>query len=210
MTFDDLLGELPLIAILRGLTPAEAGPVARALFACGFRCLEVPLNSPEPFVSIRAIVDTLGDTALVGAGTVLRPDDVQRVQDAGGQIVISPNCNTDVIRATKALGLVSLPAFFTPSEAFAAIDAGADGLKLFPAEVAGPHGLKAMRAVLPKAMPVFPVGGIDAETMAAYCAAGATGFGIGSSLYAPGRSAEDTGARGRALVTAFRAARATA
>jgi 2-dehydro-3-deoxyphosphogalactonate aldolase len=204
MTFDDLLGELPLIAILRGLTPAEAGPVARALFACGFRCLEVPLNSPEPFVSIRAIVDTLGDTALVGAGTVLHPDDVQRVQDAGGQIVISPNCNIEVIRATKALGLVSLPAFFTPTEAFAAIDAGADGLKLFPAEVAGPQGLKAMRAVLPKAMPVFPVGGV------AYCAAGAAGFGIGSSLYAPGRSAEDTGARGRALVSAFRAARATA
>jgi 2-dehydro-3-deoxyphosphogalactonate aldolase len=200
----DVLADLPLVAILRGITPDEALPVADALVAAGFRCLEVPLNSPEPFESISRMAAHLGERALVGAGTVLRVEDVHRVADAGGRIVISPNCDTDVIAATKALGLQSLPAYFTPSEAFRAIAAGADALKLFPAEAAGPAALKAVRAVLPADFPVLPVGGIDAETIPAYLAAGAAGFGIGSSLYAPGRSAEDVGARARALVEALR------
>ena len=208
MTIETLLGGLPLVAILRGLTPDEAPAIADALFDVGFRCLEVPLNSPQPFDSIRRMVDRMGDRALVGAGTVLTVADVGRVADAGGKIVISPNTDVDVIAVTKDAGLQSLPAFFTPSEAFRAIAAGADALKLFPAELAGPQGLKAMRAVLPKSFPVFPVGGIDPDTMGPYLQAGAAGFGIGSSLYAPGRSVEDVRARGAALVQGFEAARA--
>jgi 2-dehydro-3-deoxyphosphogalactonate aldolase len=205
---ETLLGGLPLVAILRGLTPDEAPDVADALFEVGFRCLEVPLNSPDPFDSIRRIVDRMGDRALVGAGTVLSVADVGRVANAGGKIVISPNSDVDVIAATKDAGLQSLPAFFTPTEAFRAIAAGADALKLFPAELAGAAGLKAVRAVLPKSIPVFPVGGIDPDTMGPYLKAGANGFGIGSSLYAPGRSVEDVRARGEALVKGFEAARA--
>jgi 2-dehydro-3-deoxyphosphogalactonate aldolase len=205
---ETLLGGLPLVAILRGLTPDEAPAIADALFDVGFRCLEVPLNSPEPFESIRRIVDRMGDRALIGAGTVLTVEDVRRMADVGGKIVISPNADVDVIAATKDAGLQSLPAFFTPTEAFRAIAAGADALKLFPAELAGPQGLKAMRAVLPKTTPVFPVGGIDPDTMGSYLKAGAAGFGIGSSLYAPGRSVEDVRARGEALVAGFKAASA--
>lgn len=200
-----ILADLPLVAILRGLVPGEAVAVGTALVEAGFRCLEVPLNSPEPFESIRLLATALGDRALVGAGTVLDTASVDRVAQAGGRIVISPNCNVDVIRATKALGLASLPAFFTPSEAFAAIDAGADALKLFPAEIAGPVGLKAMRAVLPRDMAVLPVGGVDAAQFAAWRAAGASGFGIGSSLFAPGRAAAEVGARAKAMVAAWRA-----
>lgn len=207
MTLETLLGGLPLVAILRGLTPDEAPAIADALFDVGFRCLEVPLNSPEPFESIRRIVDRMGDRALIGAGTVLTVEDVRRMADVGGKIVISPNADVEVIAATKDAGLQSLPAFFTPTEAFRAIAAGADALKLFPAEVAGPQGLKAMRAVLPKTMPVFPVGGIDPDTMGPYLKAGAAGFGIGSSLYAPGRSVEDVRARGEALIRGYEAAR---
>lgn len=203
MTFDDALRQLPLVAILRGIRPDEAVAVGRALYDIGFRCIEVPLNSPDPFQSIRLIANDLGDRALVGAGTVLDTASVEKVAEAGGQIVISPNCDPRVIRATKALGLASLPAFFTPSEAFAALAAGADGLKLFPAEAAGPRALKAMRAVLPTATPILPVGGIDATTMADYLAAGANGFGIGSSLYAPGRTTADVAARGGDLVKAL-------
>jgi 2-dehydro-3-deoxyphosphogalactonate aldolase len=205
---ETLLGGLPLVAILRGLTPDEAPAIADVLFDVGFRCLEVPLNSPEPFESIRRIVDRMGDRALIGAGTVLTVEDVRRMADVGGKIVISPNTDVDVIAATKDAGLQSLPAFFTPTEAFRAVAAGADALKLFPAELAGPQGLKAMRAVLPKTTPVFPVGGIDPDTMGPYLKAGAAGFGIGSSLYAPGRSVEDVRARGEALVAGFKAARA--
>ncbi len=203
MTLDQALGALPLIAILRGITPAEAVPIADALYEAGFRCLEVPLNSPDPFASIAAMAAHLGTRALVGAGTVLNVTDVARVREAGGGIVISPNTDTDVIAATKTAGMTSLPAFFTPSEAFRALAAGADALKLFPAEAAGPAALKAVLAVLPVGTRVFPVGGIDATTMPAYRAAGAAGFGIGSSLYAPGRSAADVGERARALVAAL-------
>ena len=203
MTWSELLATMPLVAILRGLTPEEAEPVGAALVEAGFRCLEVPLNSPRPLESIAILRKRFGDVALVGAGTVLSVADVAAVTDAGGAIVISPNADADVIRATKARGLVSLPAFFTPSEAFAALAAGADGLKLFPAEIAGPMALRAVRAVLPAAVSVLPVGGIDAAAMRDYRAAGAAGFGIGSSLYAPGRDPAEIGRRAAALVRAW-------
>jgi 2-dehydro-3-deoxyphosphogalactonate aldolase len=204
MTLDAVLSELALVAILRGITPDEVIPIATALYDAGFRCIEVPLNSPDPLTSISALAAHFGESALIGAGTVLTTADVERVATAGGRIIISPNCNVDVITATKAAGLQSLPAYFTPSEAFRAIEAGADGLKLFPAEIAGPAGLKAMRAVLPAGFAVLPVGGVDQTNMAAYLAAGATGFGIGSTLYAPGRSVSDVSERAKALVGALR------
>ena len=203
MTWSGLLATMPLVAILRGLTPEEAEPVGAALVEAGFRCLEVPLNSPRPLESIAILQKRFGGVALVGAGTVLSVADVAAVTDAGGAIVISPNADADVIRATKARGLVSLPAFFTPSEAFAALRAGADGLKLFPAEIAGPTALRAIRAVLPAAVSVLPVGGIEAAAMRDYRAAGAAGFGIGSSLYAPGRDPAEIGRRAAALVKAW-------
>lgn len=184
------LDALPLIAILRGLKPDEAVEVGEAIVAAGFRCLEVPLNSPEPLDSIRRLRQALDGRALVGAGTVLNVAAAHEVADAGGQLIISPNTNVDVIRETKTLGLLSLPGFFTPSEAFAALDAGADALKLFPAEIAGPKGLKAVRAVLPAATRVYPVGGVDPDSMAAWRSAGASGFGIGSAVFKPGQSAE--------------------
>ena len=184
------LDALPLIAILRGLTPDEAVDVGEAIVAAGFRCLEVPLNSPEPLDSIRRLRQALDGRALVGAGTVLNVAAAHEVADAGGQLIISPNTNVDVIRETKTLGLLSLPGFFTPSEAFAALDAGADALKLFPAEIAGPKGLKAVRAVLPAATRVYPVGGVDPDSMSAWRSAGASGFGIGSAVFKPGQSAE--------------------
>ncbi|WP_292228546.1 2-dehydro-3-deoxy-6-phosphogalactonate aldolase, partial [Brevundimonas sp.] len=146
----EVLNTLPLVAILRGLTPDEAVPVGEALYEAGFRCLEVPLNSPSPLDSIRRLADAMGDRAIVGAGTVLNAQAVRDVADAGGRIIISPNTNVDVIRTAKAAGLISFPAFYTASEAFTAIDAGADALKLFPAETAGPSTLKALKAVLPK------------------------------------------------------------
>lgn len=184
------LDALPLIAILRGLKPDEAVEVGEAIVAAGFRCLEVPLNSPEPLDSIRRLRQALDGRALVGAGTVLNVAAAHEVADAGGQLIISPNTNVDVIRETKTLGLLSLPGFFTPSEAFAALDAGADALKLFPAEIAGPKGLKAVRAVLPPATRIYPVGGVDPDSMSAWRSAGASGFGIGSAVFKPGQSAE--------------------
>ena len=204
MSWMDIFDGVPLVAILRGLTPAEAEPVGKALVDAGFRCLEVPLNSPDPLESIAILSRAFADRALVGAGTVLTPVAVAEVADAGGRIIISPNTDTAVIREAKARGLVSFPAFQTPSEAFSALAAGADALKLFPAEAASPAVLKAIRAVLPSDMPVFPVGGIGVDEMAAWRRAGAAGFGIGSSLYAPGRSAADVGSRASALVSAWR------
>ncbi|NQE61860.1 2-dehydro-3-deoxy-6-phosphogalactonate aldolase [Caulobacter sp. RHG1] len=204
-TWTSVLETLPLVAILRGLKPDEAVEVGEALVAAGFRCLEVPLNSPQPLDSIRRLRDALGDRAIVGAGTVLSPRAVQEVADAGGQIIISPNSNPDVIAATKAAGLISFPAFFTPTEAFAAIDAGADALKLFPAETAGPATLKAIKAVLPPAVPVFPVGGVDPRNLAAWRAAGANGFGLGSALYKPGQTAAQVGVAAEAFVAAWKA-----
>ena len=203
--WNTVLESLPLVAILRGLTPDECVEVGEALVVAGFLCLEVPLNSPCPLDSIRRLRQALGDRAIVGAGTVLTPQAVRDVAEAGGQIVISPNTNPDVITAAKAAGLISFPAFFTPSEAFAAIDAGADALKLFPAETAGPGTLKAMKAVLPKTTPVFPVGGIEPGNVGAWRAAGADGFGLGSALYRPGWSAAEVRAAAEAFVAAWRA-----
>ena len=205
MTWTEVLNTVPLIAILRGLKPDEAVQIGEALVSAGFRCLEVPLNSPSPMDSIARLRAALGDRAIVGGGTVLTVEQVAEVADAGGQIVVSPNTDPAVIRATKAAGMISLPGFYTASEAFAALAAGADGLKLFPAEAAGPVVIKALRAVLPPGCNVFAVGGVEPATMAAYRAAGAAGFGIGSSLYAPGRMAEDVHARGRAFVGAWAA-----
>lgn len=204
MTFDEVMDRLPLIAILRGITPGEAAAVGEALVGAGFLCLEVPMNSPEPLESIRRMRAALGERALVGAGTVLTVDAVAGVAEARGQIVVSPNMNAEVIRAAKAKGLLSLPAFFTPTEAFTALEAGADGLKLFPAEAASPRVLKAMKAVLPKAAPVFVVGGVEPGGMAPWVDVGAAGFGIGSAIYAPGRTAEEVRERAETFVAAWR------
>jgi len=203
------LDALPLIAILRGLKPDESVAVGEAIVAAGFRCLEVPLNSPEPLDSIRRMRQALDGRALVGAGTVLTVTAVREVAEAGGQLIISPNTDTEVIHEAKALGLLSLPGFFTPSEAFAALEAGADALKLFPAEIAGPQGLKAVRAVLPAATRVYPVGGVDPASMPQWLASGASGFGIGSAVFKPGQAPEQVGANAAGFVAAWTAARQT-
>jgi len=192
----------PLVAILRGLTPAEAEGVGDALVDAGFTLLEVPLNSPDPLVSIAAMAKRYAGRAMVGAGTVLTPEAVAQVAEAGGELIISPNTNTDVIRASVARGLVSLPGYYTPSEGFAALAAGAHALKLFPADGASPAFLKAQRAVLPKATRVLAVGGISPDTMAPWRAAGADGFGLGSNLYRAGKSVADVARDAAAFVTA--------
>lgn len=197
---------LPLIAILRGVTPPEAIAIGDALIAAGITTLEVPLNSPDPIESIAALATHLGDAASVGAGTVLNVAQVKAVADAGGQIIVSPNCNTEVIRATKASGLQSWPGVFTPTEAFAALDAGADGLKLFPGAMAGTAGLSAMRAILPLGTQVYAVGGAGPDNFAEWIAASADGFGIGSALYKPGLSAAEVGARAAKIVAAYQSA----
>lgn len=184
------LQRLPLVAILRGLPPAQAQPVGQALAGLGWTLLEVPLNSPQPMESIRTLATAFPE-ALVGAGTVLTVEDVQQVHAAGGQLIVSPNFNPAVVREAVRLGLVCLPGVMTASEAFAALDAGAAGLKIFPAEMITPSVLKALRAVLPAAAVVLPVGGIRPDNMAPYFAAGANGFGIGSALYKPGSTATE-------------------
>ncbi|HYE28009.1 MAG TPA: 2-dehydro-3-deoxy-6-phosphogalactonate aldolase [Allosphingosinicella sp.] len=194
------LAECPLVAIIRGVTPAEAEAIGAAVFAAGIRIIEVPLNSPEPLASIERLAKRFGDTALVGAGTVLDPAEVGRVAGAGGRIIVSPNTYAPVIEATSAAGLVSLPGYFTPSEALAALRAGATGLKLFPAEAAAPAVLRAQRAVLPKDLPLLVVGGISPTNMQPWREAGADGFGLGSGLYKPGQSPEETAAKARAYV----------
>lgn len=203
MEWNQIVESAPLVAILRGVEPEEVVGIGLALCDAGFRCIEIPLNSPRPMQSIRALRQAVGNRALIGAGTVLDAAAVGEVAAAGGQIVVSPNANPAVIAATKQRGLVSLPAFQTPTEAFAAIEAGADGLKLFPAEAAAPSALKAMSAVLPRAVPVFAVGGIDTGNMAPYLQAGATGFGLGSALYARGRTAAEVRARAEAFMRAW-------
>lgn len=200
--FGQAFAACPLVAVLRGLTPDEATPIGDALVDAGFTLLEVPLNSPDPLVSIAAMAQRYAGRAIVGAGTVLTPADVAAVADAGGALIVSPNTDTDVIRASVARGLISLPGYFTPSEAFAALHAGAHGLKLFPAEGAAPAFLKAQRAVLPKATKVLAVGGITPDTMPAWAAAGADGFGLGSNLYRAGKSAADVARDAAAFVQA--------
>ncbi|WP_019515608.1 2-dehydro-3-deoxy-6-phosphogalactonate aldolase [Sphingomonas sp. Mn802worker] len=197
--FTQAFAALPLVAILRGVTPDTVEGVGEELLAAGFTLIEVPLNSPNPFTSIERLARRFGDHALFGAGTVLNVADVARVQDAGGGMVISPNTNLSVIAATAAAGMASLPGYFTPSEAFAALDAGATALKLFPAEAASPAVLKAQRAVLPKHVPVLTVGGITPDNMTPWREAGANGFGLGSALYRVG----STPAQVRAAADAF-------
>ena len=184
--FRTALSQAPLIAILRGLTPLEATDVGRVLWEAGFRILEVPLNSPQPFESIALLREALPD-ALIGAGTVLTPSQANDVKAAGGQLVISPNFDAAVVKAALDAGMLSIPGVGTVSEAFAALAAGAHAIKLFPAEMISPAAVKAMRAVLPLGALLIPVGGIGAANMAAYAAAGANGFGIGASLYKPGK-----------------------
>lgn len=180
-----------LIAILRGVQPHEAADMARALVDAGISMIEVPLNSPEPLKSIRAMKEAVGDAAMIGAGTVLTPDDVANVKKASGEFIVSPNCDIEVIAKTKKLGMGSWPGVLTPSECFAAIKAGADGLKIFPASIIGADGIKAMRAVLPAQMPVYAVGGVGPDDFATYAKAGCDGFGLGSGIYKPGMSVAD-------------------
>lgn len=193
--FDAALAEMPVVAILRGLTPARAVEVGEALVGAGITIIEVPLNSPEPFESIARLAARLGGRAMIGAGTVLTPADVARVADAGGQLIVSPNTDTGVIRATKAAGMVSLPGCLTPSEAFTALGAGADGLKLFPGEMVTPAVVKALRAVLAPEVRVMVVGGVSADNLASFRAAGAAGVGIGSWLFRPDMATDEIAAR---------------
>lgn len=200
-TFRQALAACPLVAILRGLTPAEAVPVGRALVDAGFRLLEVPLNSPDPLASIAALARAFPQ-AIVGAGTVLRRAEVGPVQAAGGRLVVAPNFSAEVVQEARELGLACLPGVATPTEAFAALDAGATGLKLFPAEMMGPPVVKALRAVLPADALLLPVGGITPLNAADYLAAGSDGLGIGSALYKPGRDATAVAQQAQAFVAA--------
>ena len=202
--FRRYFAECPLVAIIRGVTPADAETTAAAIFDAGIRIIEVPLNSPQPFDSIKIIADAFGDRALVGAGTALSTDDVQRVRHVGGRLIVAPNMNRDVIRATVDAGMVSSPGFFTPTEAFAAIEAGAHALKLFPAEAASPAVVKAQKAVLPKGIPLIVVGGVSVDNIGGWRDAGADGFGLGSGLYKPGQDASETLAKANAFVAAVR------
>lgn len=192
-----------IIAILRGIGPEDAVPVARALLEAGIDRIEVPLNSPEPFDSIARMVDALGSEATIGAGTVLDPADVDRLAAIGARMVVSPDCNPEVIAATKDAGMLSYPGVFTASECFAAIRAGADGLKIFPAFKLGTDGLKALSAVLPREVPTFAVGGVGPDDFSAWRSAGVTGFGIGTGIYTPGASAEDVATRAAGIVSAW-------
>jgi 2-dehydro-3-deoxyphosphogalactonate aldolase len=203
-TLAQAMAQLPLIAILRGLTPAEAPTIGEALVSSGFAIIEVPLNSPEPLQSIAALTRQFPQT-LIGAGTVLNAQQVQDVHAVGGRLVVAPNFNPAVVAQALALNMVVLPGVATPTEAFAALDAGAHGLKLFPAEMITPATVKAMRAVLPKSAALMPVGGITPDNMAAYRTAGASGFGLGSALYAPGRSAAQVQEMAQAFARAWQA-----
>lgn len=197
---------LPLIAILRGITPPDALAIGAALLDAGITQIEVPLNSPDPLTSISALVEAYGDNALIGAGTVLTSAQVNAVADAGGKLIVSPNCDVEVIKASKARGLQSWPGIFTPSEAFTALSAGADGLKLFPGSMAGPAGLAAMRAILPEGTLVFAVGGAGPDNFDQWIAAGADGFGLGSAIYKPGMTVQDVARRATTIVETYQQA----
>jgi len=198
------LAKSPLIAILRGVEPREVVDIAEGLIAAGILIIEVPLNSPEPLESIRRLAGACAGRALLGAGTVMRSGDVDAIREAGGTLIVTPHADAVVVKRAKELGLLAIPGFFSPTEAFAMIDAGADGLKLFPAEAASPKVLAAMRAVLPRTMPILPVGGIDAAAIPTWLKAGANGFGIGSALYKPGLDRAAVAAKARVLVEALK------
>ncbi len=207
MTDRQLTEFAPLFAVLRGLEPNRAADVGEALVQGGFEILEVTMNSPDPIASIRAIADRVAGRALIGAGTVTRIEDLAELAAAGARIIVSPHTDVSLIAAARARGLITLPGIFTASEAFAALGAGASGLKIFPAEAMPPEGVKALRAVLPPTAPIYVVGGISADNMAGYLRAGANGFGIGSSLFRPGKPLAQIEADARHFVEAFHAAR---
>jgi 2-dehydro-3-deoxyphosphogalactonate aldolase len=202
--FVDAMARLPLVAILRGMTPAESPGILRALLAEGFLLIEAPLNSPEPYESIRTMRAIAPPEAFVGAGTVKTPAEVEAVAKAGGDLIVMPHADVTVIAAAKARGLIALPGVATPTEAFAALGAGADGLKAFPAEMITPAVVKAWRAVIPASVPILPVGGVTPDNMAPYLAAGAQGFGLGSALYRPGDSAALVREKAAAFAAAWR------
>lgn len=202
--FNRYFAECPLVAIIRGVIPVEAEAIAGALYDGGIRIIEVPLNSPEPLESIRIIAEKFGGRALVGGGTVLDPSRVDEVARAGGRLIVSPNTNRAVIEATVAAGMVSSPGYFTPSEAFEAIDAGAHSIKLFPAEAASPAVVKSQKAVLPKDIPLIVVGGVTPQSVQGWMEAGADGFGLGGGLYKPGQDARTTLEKAQAYVAAVK------
>ena len=201
--FDAYLSEMPLIAILRGVTPEAVAGVGTILRRHGFRIIEVPLNSPDPLRSIEILAQEFAGEAMIGAGTVLDEADVGRIKDAGGGLIISPNCNPSVIAAAKQHEMISVPGVATPSEAFVALRSGADAIKAFPAEAIPPVVLKAWMAILPKGTRVMPVGGISPETMQPYFDVGAAGFGLGSALFKPGLDVEAIGDRAAAFQAAW-------
>ncbi len=205
ISFEASLATCPLIAILRGLKPAEAIDVGVALFDAGIRVIEVPLNSPDPLQSIGLLAQRFGASAVIGAGTVMSPADVAAIAGRGGRLIVTPHADVAVIRAAKAHGLIAVPGVATPTEAFSALQAGADALKLFPGELITPAVVKALRAVLPKDVRLIPVGGVSAANIPAYRAAGARAFGMGSSLYTPGRPATEVGKVARDLIAALTA-----
>jgi 2-dehydro-3-deoxyphosphogalactonate aldolase len=196
------LARSPLIAILRGVRPDEVVPICAALEEAGIRIAEVPLNSPEPLESIRRLADAFGDRMLIGAGTVMTPTQVEEVAASGGKLIVTPHADPEIVRAAKRLGLLAAPGFFTPAEAFSLLNAGADAIKLFPAEAASPAVLRAIRAILPPGTLVLPVGGVGPDTIHPWHEAGAAGYGIASSIYKPGDTAEVVGRKARALVAA--------
>jgi len=207
MTFADAVSQCGLIAILRGITTNEVEAVGQALFDAGIRVAEIPLNSPDPFTSIQKMSALFKDKLIVGAGTVLSPQDVNLLKAHGGEISVSPDCNEDVIARAKELGMEPLPGVFTPTETFVAIRAGATHLKLFPAEAASPATIKAWRAVLPKYVKLYAVGGITPTNMQGWIDAGVAGFGIGSNIYKLGFTAADVAKSAKEFVTAWRALR---
>ncbi len=203
MDVKNWLAQCPLVAILRGVRPDEAEAIGAALVDSGLRIIEVPLNSPEPFRSVETLARRLGSVALIGAGTVTSPAEIARVAEAGGKLVVTPHADPAVVRAAKDAGLIAVPGFFTPAEAFSLLASGADALKLFPAEAGSPAMLRALLAVLPKGTPLLPVGGIDAAAIPAWRAAGAAGYGIGSAIYKPGDTPDAVRAKAAALLGAL-------
>lgn len=208
--FESALHALPLVAILRGVQAVEAEAIGQALYAAGFRLIEVPLNSPDPFESIATLRRCLPDDALVGAGTVLSVDQVRALKACGGELTVMPHADANVIGAAKTAGLICVPGIATPTEAFAALAAGADALKLFPAELVTPTILKAMRVVLPSGTRLLPVGGVTPFNMGPYLEAGAAGFGLGSALYKPGMRSAEVGALAQSFVSEWRKLRPAA